>query len=409
MNKFLKGDGMAKILIQYLKLKDFAQRERNIENKVANIRNRLKSVYKALDSDILSASGISRTLSRLVSELESEAAVFQSHSAYLDNTSVLYKECEDYITGIKTGGDKAPAGGAPDSPYKVDWVSKVVDVLDVMGGAAGVAAVLARPFANWLDKGILNWSDKNGWGRGIDILKALNGGIISAADWMKSSANLKRLSRMNPKMARDVAIKRLFGLDDAFAGAARRSTKPGFAGWSYKFKYDFGDKLIEEAESFTKSGFKSALKWGGVALSFASNAFQNYDEYKSGKISSSRAVEETISETAIDVGKDILIGVGVAAAMAATVGSAPVLAVAATTVVVGVGLDMAFTAATGKSTTEFISDSLLDARDKAANTLSSISKKTARTFSDMFNKAANCFKNPIKPATPFWARGLGLI
>lgn len=102
-----------------------------------------------------------------------------------------------------------------------------------------------------------------------------------------------------------------------------------------------------------------------------SNTISNVSEAMSGKISTGRAVAETITETAIDVGKGWLIGTAVAAGVATTVGSAPVLVVGAITVGVTVGLDWACKKITGaivgeeKRLTETVSDFVLDVGEAA--------------------------------------------
>lgn len=398
---------MESIFVEYSKINNLAQKKRSMENRVKEIADRLKSVHHRMDEDILNASGISRTLTKLESDMDRCSYVLQCMFIYLENASVRYKKCEDSVFEEKINNENI-IGGSIKTPCNFSKANFTLDVLDKMGNhGSGIAGVL-RPYANWIDKGKFDWSDKTGWQKGIDIMKIIDSGLIGAAGWMKSNADLKRLSRMAPQMAHKLEIKRLLGLDDVFVGAAKRSLKNKFTGWSSKFDYFFKNQIEEEAKSLTKNGYKSALKWGGMALSLAANAFQNYDEFKSGTISGERAVVETVTETACDIGKDILIGAGVAAVMAATVGSAPVLAVAVATVAVGAAVDFISNAAFGKNATEAFSDAVLDGYEKIGGALKDGVNKAGQSINDMFNSVANCFKNPIKIKVP-WANVLGLI
>ena len=105
----------------------------------------------------------------------------------------------------------------------------------------------------------------------------------------------------------------------------------------------------------SKSGI--AAKWIGVGLSGVINGFENYEEHGG---FTARAVAETVSETAIDVGKGILTTTVVAAGIGAAFGAAPAVAVAAVSVGVTWAADKICEKVTGKDLTEFISDTVLD-------------------------------------------------
>lgn len=104
----------------------------------------------------------------------------------------------------------------------------------------------------------------------------------------------------------------------------------------------------------------AAAKWAGVALSFISSGISNYDEFE-GDMSSGRYWAETITEGALDVGKGILAGAAVAGLCTAAFGAAPALVVAGGAALATWAIDEACEHFFGASSTELLSDFVLDA------------------------------------------------
>lgn len=129
---------------------------------------------------------------------------------------------------------------------------------------------------------------------------------------------------------------------------------------------------------------KAVASWGAVAVNGVLNWFSNKDEQASsnGTMSDGRVIAETITETAVDTvltyGTGIVVGAAVTA-VAGTVAAPGVVVVAASGAVVA-GLNAGVKALTGKTTTEWISDTILDTGVAIGNAVKNASKSIGSWF-----------------------------
>lgn len=134
---------------------------------------------------------------------------------------------------------------------------------------------------------------------------------------------------------------------------------------------------------------KVGTKWGGVALSAISNGIGNIEEH--GELNG-RAIGETIGETIADV----VVGAG---ATAAVVGAAAAIGVSAPAVIVGVAsvgvvwiADKIVKATTGKrSTSELISDSVLDLGEAVVGGAKKVINAVGDVIGNIGVKWKSCF------------------
>lgn len=114
---------------------------------------------------------------------------------------------------------------------------------------------------------------------------------------------------------------------------------------------------------------KVGTKWAGVALSAIGNAFGNYDEFN-GDLSNARFWEETVMETAVDIGIGALATAGATVVLGA---SAPAVAVGVAAVGVvwladcGVKWLTKTVSGEERGLTEVISDTILDKGEAVAD------------------------------------------
>ncbi len=216
---------------------------------------------------------------------------------------------------------------------------------------------------------------------------------------VSSTQKCEKLFRMLPGQAAKTGLKKAFGLQKV------STLFPN--GYVSKSFYNNFHKLDSITDAYTKGGMKSALAYAGTAMDLVCNGVSNYQEMKEGKISKGRAVAETVTETAIDVGKDWLIATAVTAGIATlTAGAAPVVAVAAGTAVVSMGLDWACQKLTKKfmgeekKVTEFVSDAVLDgakyAYDKGKEIVKSVGEKATKAKEVVGNAVGNATKAATK-------------
>ncbi|MCM1538413.1 MAG: hypothetical protein NC254_08450 [bacterium] len=138
------------------------------------------------------------------------------------------------------------------------------------------------------------------------------------------------------------------------------------------------DKVIKGMQRKLKTTRGRVKQGGGIILSAAVNAVSNYKEYQTGAISAQRAVAETVTETTVDWGKNLLIDAAVTAGFAAAGIAAPALVVGVATVAVSVAVDWVSEKICGKKLTEVVSDCILDGAETVANWTASTIKTGAK-------------------------------
>ena len=135
---------------------------------------------------------------------------------------------------------------------------------------------------------------------------------------------------------------------------------------------------------------KAVASWGAVAVHGVLNWFSNKDEQASsnGTMSDGRVIAETITETAIDTALTYGTGIVVGAAVTATLGTvaAPGIVVVAASGAIVAGLNAGVKALTGKTTTEWISDTILDTGEAIGNAVSNVAKNVSVSTGSWFGK-----------------------
>lgn len=347
------------IVVDTSSLRDLASYSRQISSAIGGVATSVSAVRNSLPSKVLSHGGISSALGSAGTKVGQAKDRVKRLSVFLTTAADEYSDTEQrintlYATAVDNSDTAQTAGSS------VEIGKTVNNLIGEVGFIGNIIAFFTKPIASWLDSGVVTIG-VTGAKSVSSVLKDGNSTLKGLFEWGKSNKELDKLARMLPERAKEVKIKRLFGLNDLFSGTASKAGT-----WSSRFYNNF-HKLKNPFESYTSGGAKAAFAWTGLALTAATNTISNVQEAKSGKISTKRAVAETITETAIDVGKGWLIGTAVAAGVAATVGSAPVLVVGALTVGVTLGLDWACKKITGavggeeKGLTETVSDFVLDA------------------------------------------------
>lgn len=223
---------------------------------------------------------------------------------------------------------------------------------------------------------------------------ALAGGLI---DGINGKLDIVKILKLGNKVVSK-------GIDKA-AGASWKkiltgieTKKVGKNAVSHSCKDAFGDKVAEYSvkKSQEKAAKKAAekglevtakqkkaatgkvvTKWLGAALTVAERFKKNYEEFQ-GDLSNKRFWQETVTESVIEIGKDILIG----AAVVAVIGSGGWTAVLATALI-STGVDIA-TNAIAKNDDGFaenISDALINADEKWNEKKKTIKNKVTTKWS----------------------------
>ncbi len=382
------------IKVDTASLRDLSSYAKTISASVGSCATSVRSARNSLPSKVLNKNGIGYGLNSACDEIDAVKDRITKISSFLSQTADLYSQTEQQLNSSASGTSKPTTSGSASEGIKIG--SKANDVLEKMGFFGNILAFFTKPIATWIDSGTFQIG-VTGASAVTSLIKDGNSTLKGLYEWSKSNKDLDKLARMLPERAKEVRIKRLFGLNDMFAGRASQASS-----WSTRFTNNF-HKMKSPFESYTSGGAKAAFAWVGLGLTAISNTISNIDEHKSGKISTKRAVAETITETAIDVGKGWLIGAGVAAGVAATVGSAPVLVVGAITVGVSVGLDWACKKITGavcgeeKGLTETVSDLVLDVGEAAISAGKKVVTSVVSNVKSGWLNLTSTFKRGFSP------------
>ena len=227
-------------------------------------------------------------------------------------------------------------------------------------GISGMANFLDTAKRTYENLEIQNGAEKTFWDdvkEGFNDFKSelfMNGCVVpTLSSWVVSTKSLISDTDVLFDSNKDF-IRKVVGFDSSLGDAAKTV---GFVTKSY------GAKFVDVFKDAVKSSTKELVTASGIissAFTIISNSLENlYDD----SMTRGRAIAETVMETVVDVGKDILIG---AAVTAIAGGSAPVLAVAAGATLISVGADAVCKYVTRnlydeeKDLTEVVSDFLLD-------------------------------------------------
>ena len=135
---------------------------------------------------------------------------------------------------------------------------------------------------------------------------------------------------------------------------------------------------------------KAVASWGAVAANGVLNWFDNKDEQENsnGSMSDGRVIAETITETVVDTvltyGAGIVVGAAVTAALG-TVAAPGIVVVAASGAIVA-GVNAGVKALTGKTTTEWVSDTILDTGEAIGRGIGEAANKVSEAFGSWFEK-----------------------
>lgn len=288
----------------------------------------IRSVKNQLGFSVAAKADIRNRLNHIADRVSDHEYGMNNMQSALNNIINDYIQSENKILNNLNGDDKRPGIDFANALWKV--VGKA--------GPVGSGIVAVKNFVTSSEIPAAKWANavKDTWGTGWKI-----GDVVKKCKkdpdvkWWKAAIGFA---------------------PDSFLKSISKSN----LGWQEKALHGWNKGIKGTLREFkTLSG--AAKQVGGIALSGVTNGFSNYEEFKdSGGLKNGRLWAETVTETAVDWGKDLLIGAGVTAAFAAAGVAAPVVAVGAATVAVSVAADWVCKAVTGKDLTEAVSDGIID-------------------------------------------------
>lgn len=228
-------------------------------------------------------------------------------------------------------------------------------------------------------KGAKSWKD---WAKlGIDVYQFFDGAGKTFKNYMKIG------NAVGKGKALTWWAKNVTGLKPLGRASTAKNFITRFKNNLTNKTSPFNAQLKDVVGKFTgaKGVGKAVAAWGAVAVDGVLNFFSNKDEQarSNGQMSDGRVWAETITETAVGTvltyGASIVVGAAVTALAPVSV---PGILVTAASGAVIAGVNAGITALTGKSATEWVSDTILD----VGSAIGKGAQKAAKAIGNWFGK-----------------------
>lgn len=352
----------------------------SITKQLEDISSRIGKINQRLTWEISSSSQIHNTLvqySRLVEQFQQQANALQS------NLSQIKDQYEKTETGNMNGVVPASKRNQPESNSSSKESNSLWDEFwkeygwsKLLSGAGYIGKIYnlvqgAQAAKSWKDY----FSSAN------NIRQFLSGAA-------KEYQNYKKIGRaVGNKTAMTWWAKSITGLKPLGRASAAKNPiirfKNNLTNKTSPFHAQFKD-VVNNFKGANGVG-KAIASWGAVAATGVANWFSNKEEQSNsgGMMSNARVVAETVTETAVDTaltyGASIVVGAAVTTALG-TVAAPGVVVVAASGALIA-GLNVAVNAVTGKSATEWVSDTILDTGAAIGRGIKSVAGSIGSWFS----------------------------
>lgn len=296
----------------------------NIGGKIESMKTILSDLYFEDGFDIIYAiNGMSEEISNFnkcvqnikltESSLRSVSQIVKRYSTFAKVQNIISDKFDDMVSIVQSAANEKENNDS-NSTDTFDTVLSYTNKAVSKAGVLGSLLSVGKPAVEWLfygTNGSLNWSDYTDPKYTLEVIK-------SGVSAEKALAGL---------VGKENDVK-------AWLGFTKAEVKPI---WS--------DYIIKKGAT-TAEKVKTGLSYANLFVSGAINAYSNFHEENT----TERRIAETIMETAVDVGKGWLVTTGLA-----LVGAPAILGGA-----VYVGIELGSQLLFQESSTEVISDGLLD-------------------------------------------------
>ncbi len=382
---------MPRIYVEFAGLKQIGSNCKTVSSKVGSIRSDFQRTVRQLDWDIKFEADINRTADRIAGKLEQYAQALESYQRFVDDAYNGYVKLDEYKevfeSDLISANDKVftvkPEGRfqtfSNEFSEKYGWE-------EALSGSNYISSILnlARDIKNGK-----SWKDF--LKAGMDVYRFLTGAAKTLNNYMKigNAVGMKTAMAWWAKMI--TGLKPLGRASEAQNPVTRffknltNKTSPFHA----QFK-----NIIDNFKGANGAG-KAVAAWGAVIATGVLNYFSNKEEQanSNGSMSNGRMIAETITETGIDIaltyGAGIVAGAAVTT-VAGTVAAPGILIVAASGAVVA-AFHAGVKALTGKTTTEWLSDTILDTGEAFCSAVGNVAKNVSESVGRWFEKLSYAY------------------
>lgn len=378
---------MPRIYIKFSGLRQVGSDCKVVSSKVETIRADFQQTVRQLDWDVRYDSNINNTANQIARKLEQYSQALKNYQQYINAAYDEYIRLDEYKKSNLPEFTLAPinipsmvgAGGKLNIFSDEFW--KNFGWKEVLSGAGYIGTIYN--LVNDIKDG-KTWKDfaKSG----VDIYQFLT-------DAAKTYNNYKKIGNaVGTKTAMAWWAKNIMGIKPLGRASTAQNTFTRFANNLTNKTSPFNAQFKNIVDNFKGANGvgKAVASWGAVAVNGVLNFFSNKEEQanSNGTMSDGRVVAETITETTVDTALTYGAGIVVGAAVTAAFGTvaAPGIVVVAASGAIVAGINTGVKALTGKSTTEWISDTILDTGEAIGSAVSNVAKNVSDTIGSWFGK-----------------------
>lgn len=377
---------MPRIYVEFSGLNQIGSRCKSVASSVDSIQSDFQRTVRQLDWDIRFESNINSTATQLSRKLESYSRTLESYQRFIEDARGEYvklneyKKTTDYFEKIDVVIPHLVGPGGQLKIFTDEFLSNY-GWKEILSGAGYIGTIYnlindIRDGKSWRDlakTGVDTYRFLSGAAKTYNNYKKIGNTVgtkTAMAWWAKNITGLKPLGRAS-------TAKNPF---TRFANNLTNKTSP----FNAQFK-----NIVNNFKGANGVG-KAVASWGTVAVNGVLNWFSNKDEQanSNGTMSDGRVIAETITETVVDTALTYGTGIVVGAAVTAALGTvaAPGIVVVAASGAVVAGLNAGVKALTGKTTTEWISDTILDTGEAIGSAVSNAAKNVSESIGSWFGK-----------------------
>lgn len=377
---------MPRIYVEFSGLNQIGSRCKSVASSVDSIQSDFQRTVRQLDWDIRFESNINSTATQLSRKLESYSRTLESYQRFIEDARGEYvklneyKKTTDYFEKIDVVIPHLVGPGGQLKIFTDEFLSNY-GWKEILSGAGYIGTIYnlindIRDGKSWRDlakTGVDTYRFLSGAAKTYNNYKKIGNAVgtkTAMAWWAKNITGLKPLGRAS-------TAKNPF---TRFANNLTNKTSP----FNAQFK-----NIVNNFKGANGVG-KAVASWGTVAVNGVLNWFSNKDEQtnSNGTMSDGRVIAETITETVVDTALTYGTGIVVGAAVTAALGTvaAPGIVVVAASGAVVAGLNAGVKALTGKTTTEWISDTILDTGEAIGSAVSNAAKNVSESIGSWFGK-----------------------
>jgi len=345
-----------------------------VSSSVSNIRSDFWHTVSQLDWDVKYQSNINSTAERLSQKLDAYSQALKSYQSFLDSAYDQYIKLDtekfELLAKEKSAWDKF----AEEFQSGFGWS-------ELLKGAGYIGTIYN--LVNDIKKGT-TWKDLAK--SGVDIYQFMTGAA-------KTFSNYKKIGNaVGTKKAMAWWARNITGLKPLGRASSAKNPFTRFVNNLTNKTSPFNAKFKNVIDNFKGANGvgKAVASWAAVAVTGVANWFSNKEEQANanGTMSDGRVIAETVSETIIDTALTYGTGIVVGAAVTAALGTvaAPGVVVVAISGAVVAGLNAGVKALTGKTTTEWISDAILDTGEAVSKAVGKAAKKVSNSIGSWFQR-----------------------